>query len=242
MSKLAAMQEGGRRLRAVREAVIAQIKPGVQLTALEVLADKLIIDNGGQAAFKQVSGYEWATCININEGVVHGIPSAYEIQDGDVVSVDVGMIYRGWHTDTSTTVIAGRESGETGRLVKVGQEALATAIKEAKVGRRVGHISQAMERVLRQGGFNPVKTLTGHGIGRALHEFPPIPCFLEGRVEDTAVINEGMGLAIEAIYTAGRPETKVAADGWTVVTVDGSLAGLWEETVLVTAKGPVVVT
>ena len=166
----------------------------------------------------------------------------YESKDGDVVSVDVGMIYRGWHTDTSTTVIAGRKSAATSKLLRVGREALAAAIKEARIGNRVGQISLILEQVLRRGGMSPVKTLTGHGLGRALHEFPPIPCFLEAKIEDTAVINEGMGLAIEAIYTAGRPETRVAADGWTVVTADGSLAGLFEETVFVTAKGPVVVT
>lgn len=236
------MTEGGKRLGEVRETIVSKIGPGVKLLELEQLANSLINKSGGEAAFKQVPGYEWATCININEGVVHGIPSAYEIQDGDVVSVDVGMIYRGWHTDTSTTVVAGKANPAKQKLLEVGKLALAAAIKQARVGRRIGHISHAMERVLRQGDFSPVKALTGHGIGRALHEFPPIPCFLEGRAEDTAVINEGMGLAIEAIYTAGRPETKVAADGWTVVTVDGSLAGLFEETAFITAQGPLVLT
>lgn len=242
MNKLRAMTEGGKRLREVRETIVSRISPGVKLLELEQLADSLINKSGGEAAFKRVPGYEWATCINVNEGVVHGIPSERIIQDGDVVSVDVGMIYRGWHTDTSTTVIAGRKSAATSKLLRVGREALAAAIKEARIGNRVGQISLILEQVLRRGGMSPVKTLTGHGLGRALHEFPPIPCFLEAKIEDTAVINEGMGLAIEAIYTAGRPETRVAADGWTVVTADGSLAGLFEETVFVTAKGPVVVT
>jgi methionyl aminopeptidase len=242
MSKLAAMREGGRRLRAVRAAVSAQIKPGVKLRQLDALADELIVRYGGQAAFKRVPGYGWATCINVNQGVVHGIPLERIIQDGDVASLDVGMIYRGWHTDTSTTVIAGRQSAATSKLLRVGQAAVAAAIKQARVGNRVGQISLALEQVLRRGGMSPVKTLTGHGIGRMLHEWPPIPCFLEGRIEDTGMINEGMSLAIEAIYTAGRPETKVAADGWTVVTADGSLAGLFEETVFVTDQGPLVVT
>lgn len=242
MNKLRAMTEGGKRLGEVRETIVSKIGPGVKLLELEQLADSLINKSGGEAAFKQVPGYEWATCININEGVVHGVPSAYEIQDGDVVSVDVGMIYRGWHTDTSTTVVAGKGNPKKQQLLRVGKLALAAAIKAARIGNRIGHISQAMELVLQQGGMSPVRTLTGHGIGRTLHEFPPIPCFLEGRVEDTAVINEGVGLAIEAIYTTGRPETKVAADGWTVVTVDGSLAGLFEETVFITAQGPLVLT
>lgn len=242
MNKLRAMTEGGKRLGEVRETIVSKIGPGVKLLELEQLADSLINKSGGEAAFKRVPGYEWATCININEGVVHGIPSAYEIQDGDVVSVDVGMIYRGWHTDTSTTVVAGKGNPKKQQLLRIGKLALAAAIKAARIGNRIGHISQAMELVLQQGGMNPVRTLTGHGIGRALHEFPPIPCFLEGRVEDTAVINKGMGLAIEAIYTTGRPETKVAADGWTVVTVDGSLAGLFEETAFITAQGPSVLT
>lgn len=241
--KLAAMREGGRRLGAVREAVVAQIKPGVKLSQLEAMADKLIRDSGGEAAFKRVPGYKWATCLNVNEGVVHGIPSERVIQDGDVVSLDVGMVYRGWYTDTSTTVIAGKGNTEKQKLLQVGQKAVAAAIRQARVGQRIGQISLILEKELRAGGMSPVKTLTGHGVGRSLHEFPPIPCFLAGRVEDTAVMSEGMSLAIEAIYTAGgRPEIKVAADGWTVVTADGSLAGLFEETVLVTAKGPLILT
>src|SRR3989344_5444083 len=115
------MTEGGKRLREVRETIVSRISPGVKLLELEQLADSLINKSGGEAAFKRVPGYEWATCINVNEGVVHGIPSERIIQDGDVVSVDVGMIYRGWHTDTSTTVIAGRKSAATSKLLRVGR-------------------------------------------------------------------------------------------------------------------------
>ena len=241
-SKLAAMRAGGAKLRAVREAVAALIKPGVVLSELEAVADRLIREAKGEAAFKRVPGYQWATCINVNEGVVHGIPGAYKIQDGDVVSLDVGMIYQGWYTDTSTTVIVGQGNAQKRKLLAVGQEAMAAAIKQARVGRRIGHISQAMERRLRAGGMGPVSTLTGHGVGQKLHEWPPIPCFLTGRVKDTPIISEGMSLAIEAIYTAGGPETKTGPDGWTIVTADGSLAGLFEHTVFIGTDGPIILT
>src|SRR3989344_5652116 len=201
------MTEGGKRLREVRETIVSRISPGVKLLELEQLADSLINKSGGEAAFKRVPGYEWATCINVNEGVVHGIPSERIIQDGDVVSVDVGMIYRGWHTDTSTTVIAGRKSAATSKLLRVGREALAAAIKEARIGNRVGQISLILEQVLRRGGMSPVKTLTGHGLCRALHEFPPIPCFLDGSVQATPLSKSGMTLAIEVIYSMGEALT-----------------------------------
>lgn len=244
MHKLAAMRAGGAKLRAVREAMVARVKPGVRLIELDNLADKLIRESGGEAAFKQVAGYKWATCLTVNEGVVHGIPDDYRVKSGDVVSVDVGMIYRGWYTDTSTTVIAGEaKSAQAVKFLAVGQKALAAAIKATRVGGRVGDISVAMERVVREGGYRPVKGFTGHGIGRRLHEFPPIPCFGEGGQRDeTPVISSGMSLAIELIYVQGKEELVTEADGWTVRTKDGSLGGLFEETVIVMPTGPVVVT
>ena len=242
MDKLQTMTEGGKRLHEVREAVVAKVIPGIKLIELEQLADSLINKSGGEAAFKQVPGYNWVTCININEGVVHGIPNEYEVRDGDVVSVDVGMIYQGWYTDTSTSVIAGKADTKKEKLIKVGREALAAAIAQARAGNRVGHISEAMERVLKAGGMSPVKKYTGHGIGRNLHEWPSIPCFVEGNIDQTPLIHEGMALAIEAIYTSGKPETKTDTDGWTVVAADGSLAGLFEDTVYVTAGGAAVLT
>lgn len=243
MSKLAAMREGGARLQAVREAVVARVKPEVRLIELDNLADKLIRENGGEAAFKQVAGYKWATCLTVNEGVVHGIPDDYRVKSGDVVSVDVGMIYRGWYTDTSTTVIAGKaKSAQAVKFLAVGQKALAAAIKATRVNGRVGDISLAMERIVRKGGYRPVKGFTGHGIGRRLHEFPPIPCFLESHRDETPVVSLGMSLAIEVIYVQGKEELVTETDGWTVRTKDGSLGGLFEETVIVMPTGAVVVT
>lgn len=241
--KLRAMREGGKKLRRVRQEIVAKIKPGVKLIDLDQWAERLILNAGGRCAFQKVPGYQWATCININEGVVHGIPSDRVIQDGDLVSVDVGMIYQGWHTDTSTTVVAGSGGGEEKqRLIEVGQWALAQAIEACRLGKHIGHVSAAMETVLRSSGYSPVRTLTGHGVGRELHEFPPIPCFVEGDLQATPVMSQGMTLAVEVIYSAGKPETKILADGWTMVTQDGSLAGLFEETVAVTSKGPEVLT
>ncbi|MBI4034782.1 MAG: type I methionyl aminopeptidase [Candidatus Chisholmbacteria bacterium] len=242
MGKLKAMQEGGAKLKAVKQAVVARIKPGVRLVELDKIADQLIQLSGGESAFKRVAGYRWATCINVNEGVVHGIPSDYEVREGDLVSLDVGMVYKGWHTDTSTTVIAGRGNREKEQFLQVGRQALKEAIRAARAGNRVGHISQAMEVTLKRGGCNPILKLTGHGIGKNLHEFPAIPCFLKGKIEATTLLQRGMTLAIEAIYAQGSPEVITGADGWTVKTADGKLAGLFEETVLVVDQVPMVLT
>ena len=242
--KLTAMTAGGKKLARVRDQLAAQIKPGTSLQALDQLADQLILKTGGQASFKLVPNYHWATCININQGVVHGIPNDYIIQAGDLVSLDVGLFYQGYHTDTSTSVIAGNvKPPQKVKLLKVGQQALDQAIAAPTPDHHVGHISRALEQVLLESGYSPVRRLTGHGIGKALHEFPPVPCFIEGRPEATPKLIPGMTLAVEAIYTAGSPELVTDPDDkWTITTQDGSMAGLFEHTIAVTDKHPLILT
>jgi methionyl aminopeptidase len=240
------MKEGGKKLALVFAKVIKEIKPGIRLAQLDSLAEELIIKQGGFPSFKTVKGYYWTTCININEGVVHGIPNNYQIKEGDLVTLDMGMLYRGFHTDMARTLCVRMQNSKCNsqneKFLKAGKEALKMAIKATKVGNRVGHISAAIEKVIRKAGFSPVEDLTGHGIGKKLHEEPQIPCFLARPIDQTPVLQPGMTLAIEVIYALGKSDLILANDGWTIETADGKPAGLFENTVLVTKKEPIILT
>jgi methionyl aminopeptidase len=195
-----------------------------------------------------VPGYKWATCINVNQGVVHGIPGKYRLQNGDLLSLDIGMFYKGLHTDMATTIQAGnlpkRQAAaiKIGKFLRAGERALEKAIQVAKVGNRVGHISAAIEKEIKKAGFNPIEALTGHGIGKKLHEEPKIPCFLEEKITQTAELKPGMTLAIDVIYAQGSPEVILKDDGWTLETVDRSLAALFEKTILIGSQIAKVLT
>ncbi len=236
------MKEGGEKLLAVKSAVTKAITSGISAYDIDKLADELIIKQGGTPSFKKVPGYYWATCVNVNAGIVHGVPKREIIfKKGDIVSVDMGMYYKGFHTDTSISVgiDAGKEIKE---FLKAGEIALRKAIKKAKVGGRIYDISESIELVIKGSGFSPVLSLVGHGVGRNLHEEPQIPCFVYDERENTPKILEGMTLAIEVMYTKGKPELVHEDDGWTISTADGKISGLFEETVAVSAHGPVVLT
>jgi len=250
------MREGGKRLSWVMKQVLEEVKPGVALYQIDKLAELLIKKQGGKPSFKMVPGYKWATCINVNQGVVHGIPNEYRLKDGDLVSIDTGFFYRGWHTDMAETVLVtnrfsrGAENllnRETivfkkRRFLKVGEGILKKAIEVAKVGNRVGHISWAMEKEIKKAGFSPIEVFTGHGVGEKLHEDPQIPCFLSGKIKNTSFLKPGMTLAIEVIYAQGSPEVILKDDGWTVETADSSLAALFEKTILITKQKAKILT
>lgn len=245
------MQAGGQRLAKVLKLVLQSVQPGESLIKLDKLAEDLIKKEGGQPSFKRVKNYHWATCLNINEGVVHGIPDNYQIKDGDILSVDVGIFYKGFHTDMAWTVeVRSRKyevestKCEVGRqkFLKVGEKALEKAIEAVKPWNRVGHISLAIEKVIKNAGYNPIKSLTGHGVGRKLHEQPVIPCFLQGTIGETVKLSPGMVLAIEVIYSQGSPEMVLKEDGWGISTVDGKLAALFEKTIAITKKGVSILT
>ena len=235
--EIAVMAEGGRRLAEIRDKIMRAAKPGVTAIELDRLTDKLIAKAGGKASFKMVPGYRWATCININDAVVHGIPDGYKIKSGDKVGIDVGMYYKGFHTDTSVTV------GGPEKFLTVGRLGLKRAIAQAQMGKRVADISAAMQKTVEEAGYNAVRALTGHGIGRELHEEPAIPCFTLGKYEYSPKLTEGMVIAIEIMYNAGTSEVVYKNDdGWTIVTADGKISGLFEETVAITSHGPIVLT
>lgn len=240
------MREGGKRLTQVLNQVLRAIKPGVSLEKLDKLAESLIEKKGGKPSFKMVKGYHWATCINVNQGVVHGVPDGYRLKNDDLVSVDMGMFCKGLHTDMARTLCVRRQKAKVktqkDKFLETGKEALKKAIKAAKPGNRIGHISKAIQDVIQRRGYKPIEALTGHGVGKELHEEPQIPCFLKGKIEETPMLEPGMTLAIEVIYAQGSPEIVVAPDGWTIETQDGKMSGLFEETVAVTRDGPLILT
>jgi len=228
------MSEGGKRLAGVMKSVLDQIKPGMSLKEVDFLADELIEKQGGKPSFKMVEGYHWATCLNVNQGVVHGVPDDYRLKEEDFLSLDMGMFYQGFHTDMARTIRVDQKQTD---FLKVGIKALTEATKAVKPGNRVGHLSLAIEKEIKKGGFVPIRALVGHGVGKKLHEAPQIPGYLQGKIERTEKLKSGMTLAIEVIYTQGKPEVKVEDDGWTVETVDGQLTALFEDTMAVTNQG-----
>uniref|UniRef100_A0A831Z0G2 Methionine aminopeptidase n=1 Tax=candidate division WWE3 bacterium TaxID=2053526 RepID=A0A831Z0G2_UNCKA len=242
-SEIERMRRGGRITAAVLQEVLAAANPGVTLLELEKIARDGIARRGGSSAFQRVEGYKFATCLNVNEGVVHGIPTERRLQEGDILSVDLGTFYRGFNTDAAWTVYVGdlREAPVSKLLfLKTGKEALRVAIAEARAGKRVFDISAKIQQGVEKAGYTPVDTLVGHGVGRELHEDPQIPCLvIKG---SNPKLKAGMALAIEVIYTERGRDLRVAEDGWTVETVDKSLSGLFEHTVVITEKGPEILT
>jgi methionyl aminopeptidase len=236
------MSEGGKKLSEVKNGLVDAVKKGVSAFEIETLANKLIKKSGGEASFKMVPGYSWATCVNVNDGIVHGIPHKDIVfKDKDVVSIDVGLFYKGFHTDTSITKLIGKDP-EKQRFLKTGRKSLEAGIKAFKPGNRVEDISSAIEVTLRKEGLNPISSLTGHGVGKALHEDPRVPCMVLGSRDEEVILREGMVLAIEVMYTMGRDSIKIGQDGWTISTRDGKIAALFEETVALTSRGRIVLT
>ena len=237
------MIDGGHRLASVMNKVLAAAKPGLSLNDLEKLAQRELKKQGGKPSFQRVAGYRHVSCLNLNEGVVHGVPNAKKLTVGDLLSVDLGLFYQGYHTDMARTIIIGQtKDKDKHRLIETGRLVLDQAVAICQPGNFVGQLSKTIEDGLRSHRFYPVKELTGHGVGRKLHQEPSIPCFLKGSFENTVKLKTGMALAIEVIYTAKPSRLRIATDGWTVEAGKGVLAGLFEDTVLVTDSGCRVLT
>ena len=214
--------------------------PGVTTRELDALAERRIAEAGARPAFKGYRGYPATLCASVNEQVVHGIPSDRPMKEGDIVSLDMGVVVDGFYGDSAITVGVGRIAPEADRLLRVTEEALGRAIDQVRAGARLSDIGHAVQAVVEANGFSVVREFVGHGIGAALHEEPQIPNYGEpGRGPRLA---EGMVLAIEPMVNAGKPAVKVLADGWTAVTRDGSLSAHFEHTVAVTAGGARVLT
>jgi methionyl aminopeptidase len=217
-----------------------ELRPGVSMLELDRLAEEYIRDRGGVPTSKGYRGYPATLCISPNAMIVHGIPTEYRAREGDLVSVDLGVTLDGLIADSAHTFGVGEISEDAQRLLDVCQEALAAGIGQARVGRHVSDIGHSIQTVVEGAGFSVVRSLVGHGVGRAYHEDPQIPNFgAPGRGPE---LLPGMTLAIEPMITAGGPDVVVHADEWSISSADGSLSAHFEHTVAVTEEGPRVLT
>lgn len=242
------MKTGGKILAEVFLEVLKYVRPGVTELALDRLAGELIIKKGGEPGFKKVPGYVHTICTSTNDVVVHGIPTNYMFKEGDIVGVDCGVYYEGFHTDMAeTTIVQNSEfkiqNGEKKKFLETGKKALEEAIKVAKVGNRIGHISKTIQNIVEGSGYSIVRNLVGHGVGRELHEEPEIPGFLADSIKKTPLLIEGMTIAVEVIYNMGKKDVVYGNnDGWTITTKDGSLSAVFERTIAIVGNGPVILT
>lgn len=229
--ELARMRVSGQLAARVRDEVAALVAPGVSTAELDAHARDLIARLGGRSCFLGYRGYPGHVCISVNEEVVHGIPGPRRIEVGDLVSLDVGVLYDGFVGDTATTVMVGVTDPEVIRLVRVAEQALAAGIEKAVAGNRLSDISHAIESVATGAGFSVVREFVGHGVGRSLHEDPQLPNY--GPPGRGPKLKTGMTLAIEPMINLGRPEVRTLEDGWTVKTRDGRPSAHVEHTVAV---------
>lgn len=235
------MRVGGRALGKIKTQLKAFTKAGVSFEDIEAEAQRLIRSAGFTPSFSTVPGYDWATCIMKNDELCHGIPQNKEVHDGDVITIDVGLIHQGYHLDTTMTFAVGEIPEETRLFLERGRQIEDAAISKAKLGNSIYDISFAMEKGLKKYNYGAVTQLTGHGIGKELHMDPAVPC-VAYRADKRNKLYEGQTLAIEVMYTAGSAYVVEDDDGWTYKTEDGSLSGMFEETVLITKNGPEVLT
>jgi methionyl aminopeptidase len=235
------MRRSGAALRGVLDALRESIAPGMTTMDLEKIAEAKIASAGGTPAFKGYHGYPCVLCTSVNSEVVHGIPSAKRIlQEGDVVSIDCGLIIDGYYSDSAITLPVGKISESASSLLETTERSLQAAIGAVKVGATLGDVGAAVQEVAEAAGFSIVRDFVGHGIGTQMHEEPQIPNF--GQRGQGIKLREGMVLAIEPMVNAGQPKVRVLEDGWTAVTVDGSLSAHFEHTVAVRAAGAEVLT
>ena len=240
-AELERMREAGRLVGEVLTELAAHVAPGVTTADLDAMAEARITQAGATPAFKGYHGYPATICASINDEVIHGIPSGRRmLNEGDVISIDVGAELDGYFGDSALTLPVGQVSEQAATLLRVTEESLYKAIECVRTGGRISDIGHAVQQHVEGYGFSVVREFVGHGIGKKMHEEPQVPNYGErGRGPRLA---EGMVLAIEPMVNAGKPSVKVLADGWTAVTTDGSVSAHFEHTVAVTANGPWILT
>lgn len=236
------MAAGGRILAATHQHIKPALVPGASTLDIDKMVESFIRSHAGATpSFKGLYGFPGSACISLNEEIVHGIPSAKRIlKDGDIITVDIGVYYGGFHTDSAWTYAVGEISAEAKRLMDVTEESLYAAIREAKLGNHIGDIGAACQAVVEKAGYSVVKDLVGHGVGAVMHEDPQVPNY--GKPKRGPRLQQGMTIAIEPMVNAGGPATRTLDDKWTIVTLDGSLSAHFEHTVAITADGPRVLT
>lgn len=230
------IRESCRRLAIVHKELEEFIRPGISTKDIDILGDQLIRKLEGIPNFLHYNGYPASICVSVNEQVVHGIPDKHRIlQEGDIVSLDAGMIYKGYHSDAARTHAVGKISPEAQKLIDVTRESFFVGIKEAVAGNHLYSISNAIASYIKPHGYGIVRDLVGHGVGTKLHEDPQIPNFAQ--VKRGPRLRPGMTLAVEPMINMGRADVEWLDDDWTVVTEDGSLSAHYENTILITEEG-----
>jgi len=237
---LESMRQAGLVVADALERLAGMVKPGITTAALDRFAEDYLAQRGAKPSFKGYNGFPASICSSVNEEVVHGIPGKRRLKEGDIVSIDLGAIVDGWHGDAAITVPVGEVDPEIMRLLKVTEEALYLGIEAAQPGVRLGVVSNTIQKHVEKAGFSVVRQYVGHGIGRQMHEDPPVPNF--GRPDRGPVLAEGMTIAIEPMVNAGGYEVLVTPDNWTVITKDGSYSAHFEHTIAITGNGPEILT
>lgn len=234
------MSDAGRIVAEILALLQERVRPGVTTAELDSLAERETLKRKAKPAFKGYAGFPFSICASPNEKVVHGFADHMPLLAGDILSIDFGVVYKGFYGDAALTLPVGNIDTARRRLLDVTEEALRAGIVAAQVGSRLSDISHAVQLCAESAGFGVVKEFVGHGIGRQLHESPQVPNF--GAPGQGPKLKPGMTLAIEPMINAGRPEVRILSDGWTAVTVDGQPSAHFEHTIAVTEDGPLILT
>ena len=234
------LKEAGHIVYLTHQYLRPHIKAGIKTIELDRLAEDFIRSKGATPSFKGYEGFPYTLCISINDEVVHGFPSERTLKDGDIISIDIGACYKGYHGDSAWTYQVGEISSEAKYLLEHTEKALYEGIKQAKVGNRIGDISAAIEKYATKHNLGVVKELVGHGVGTSVHESPDVPNY--GKEGTGPRIKDGMVIAIEPMLTSGSPDIYVEDNDWTVVTDDGSLSAHYEHTIAITNDGVIILT
>lgn len=239
-SEIEKMRKSNAIVAVILEELRKKIRPGVKTIELDRLSEELALKKGARPAFKGYRGYPYSLCASVNSEVVHGMPSDKELKEGDIVSLDFGILNDGYYGDAAVTVPVGEISPAAKRLLKVTEEALYRGIAEVKAGNRIGDISAAIQGHVEASGYSVVRDLVGHGIGKSLHEDPQVPNY--GSSGRGVELKPGMVFAIEPMVNEGTYRVEILRDGWTVVTADGKLSAHFEHSVAITENGPVILS
>jgi len=234
------LAEGGKILAKILKTLAKKVKPGITTNYLNKVAEDLIFSFKAQPSFKGFNNFPAALCVSIDEEIVHGVPGQRILQDGDIVSLDLGVRYKGYCTDAAITIAVGKINAKTKKLIAVTEKSLQIAVKQAKAGNHLEDIGWAIQNYVEKNGFNVIRELVGHGVGRNVHEDPQILNF--GEKGEGTEIREGMVLALEPMVSMGNWRIKKAGDGFAYKTVDNSLSAHFEHTIAITKKGPKILT
>ena len=243
-AEITIMREGGKRLHASFQELLPFIKKGVTTLEIDAKAEELIKKNGGESSFKKVPGYSWTICCPIDEQVVHTPPSKRVLKVGDLLTVDIGMFYKGFHTDFADSwIVGGVKDSKKEQFLAIGRRAFEKALSVVGDGKYIGEISKTIEDEIVGNNLFVMRDLTGHGVGRNLHEDPSVPGYLDRPIDKTYKMRPGLVIAVEVIYSAGTSDIRYEkGDDWSIATGDGSISGCFEHTVAITDTNAFILT